>query len=86
MSRGEPRAGKGLLEVQLESEGAAPEANGDPVFSAAGTEGLGDYRCAECGYGITVRRILPQCPMCRGVAWEEPSTSPFGRSRVRSSV
>jgi rubrerythrin len=74
------------LDVQLESKGAALETNGDPLFSTAGAEGLGDYRCAQCGYGITVRRILPQCPMCRGVAWEEPSTSPYGRSGVRSSV
>ena len=72
--------------MQLESDGAALERNGDPVFSRAGTSAFGDYRCAECGYGITVRRILPQCPMCRGVAWEEPSTSPYGRSSVRTTV
>ena len=43
---------------------------------------IGEFRCAECGYGVAVRRLLPQCPMCRGLAWEDPATSPYGRSAV----
>lgn len=66
--------------MQLESEGAALQANGDPVFFSAGTDAAGEFHCAECGYGVTVRRILPQCPMCRGLEWEEPTTSPYGRT------
>jgi hypothetical protein len=31
----------------------------------------GDYLCGECGYGVTVRRELPRCPMCGAMAWEE---------------
>jgi rubrerythrin len=58
------------------------QVNGDPVFFSAGTVASGEYQCAECGYGITVRRTLPECPMCRGVQWEEPSTSPYGRSSL----
>lgn len=81
MSRG-IACGKGSGDVQLESEGAALDANGDPVFLAAGTTAAGDFNCAECGYGITVRRVLPECPMCRGVEWEEPATSPYGRTRA----
>jgi hypothetical protein len=66
--------------VQVESKGAALEAKGDPVFFAAGTEAAGEFHCAECGYGITVRSRLPECPMCRGLEWEEPSTSPYTRT------
>ena len=60
----------------------APGTDGVPVFLAAGTPAIGEFRCAECGYGIAVRRLLPQCPMCRGLAWEEPATSPYSRSVV----
>jgi hypothetical protein len=44
---------------------------------AAGHEVSGEFRCAECGYGVIVRSILPACPMCRGLVWEEPAGSPF---------
>ena len=70
-------AGKGSQDMQLESKGAALAANGDPVFSTAGTAASGDFHCAECGYGITVRQLLPECPMCRGIQWEKPATSPY---------
>ena len=46
--------------------------NGEPVFLAAGREVSGEFRCAECGYGVIVRSLLPACPMCRGLVWEEP--------------
>lgn len=48
-----------------------------PQFFVAGGRAHGDYRCAECGYGVTVRSTLPYCPMCRGNVWEAPTTSPF---------
>jgi lipopolysaccharide biosynthesis regulator YciM len=63
--------------MQLESKVAAREAGDEPVFLVAGTAATGDFHCAECGYGITVRSLLPQCPMCRGLQWEELSTSPY---------
>jgi DNA-directed RNA polymerase subunit RPC12/RpoP len=28
-----------------------------------------DHRCAECGYGVSVYRSLPRCPMCGGQVW-----------------
>jgi hypothetical protein len=71
--------------VQIESrrsEGAALGTRGDPVFLSAGADAWGDYLCAECGYGISVRHVLPQCPMCRGLEWEERMTSPYGRSSL----
>jgi rubredoxin len=40
--------------------------------------GPGDYRCEECGYGVSVVRALPRCPMCGGDDWE-----PAPRVRVR---
>jgi rubrerythrin len=53
--------------------------DGEPVFHAAGEEARGEFRCAECGYGVIVRTALPACPMCRGAVWEEPGASPFLR-------
>jgi hypothetical protein len=35
----------------------------------AGTAARGEFRCADCGYGISVRRTLPTCPMCRSDEW-----------------
>jgi rubrerythrin len=48
-----------------------------PVFLAAGLQAEGEFHCAECGYGVIVRTELPQCPMCRGLAWEGPADGPF---------
>jgi Zn finger protein HypA/HybF involved in hydrogenase expression len=36
----------------------------------AGQSARGDFRCADCGYGVTIRRVLPACPMCRGEDWD----------------
>jgi hypothetical protein len=66
--------------VQVESQGTALGDGGEPVFLTAGTEAAGEFLCAECGYGVTVRSRLPECPMCRGIEWEETSTSPFTRT------
>jgi rubrerythrin len=43
----------------------------------AGSRAKGEYRCSECGYGITVNRELPRCPMCRSESWEQLDWSPF---------
>jgi rubrerythrin len=39
-------------------------------FFATGQTAAGSFRCSECGYGVTVQRALPRCPMCGGTAWE----------------
>jgi len=50
--------------------------------ASTGQPGKGDYRCAECGYGIVAFRTLPECPMCRGTSWTAQGWSPFsGRHR-----
>ena len=51
-------------------------------FSAAGENVKGEYHCSECGYGVTVCRELPVCPMCGGTAWEQTSWSPFARAHT----
>jgi hypothetical protein len=36
---------------------------------AAGAAARGEFHCSGCGYGVSVRRRLPTCPMCRGTGW-----------------
>jgi rubrerythrin len=43
----------------------------------AGVRAKGEYRCAGCGYGVTVYRELPRCPMCGSGSWEQLAWSPF---------
>jgi len=56
----------------LDAESASEVVAASPTrrVAAAG----GDYRCAECGYGVTVRRDLVRCPMCGMAAWVEVAT------------
>ena len=69
--------------MQVESErserAVLSRGSGDPVFFAAGRTVTGEFRCSECGYGVIVRTVLPACPMCRGLVWEEPAVGPFTR-------
>jgi hypothetical protein len=40
-------------------------------FFAMGAVVVGEFRCSECGYGISISRAkLPLCPMCGGTSWE----------------
>ncbi len=58
------------------------EASGDyVVFALTGEQVKGEYHCAECGYGVTVYRLLPRCPMCGNETWEQSAWSPFARAR-----
>jgi rubrerythrin len=65
----------------------APDASsqlrhGDYIhFVSTGARVKGEFHCAECGYGVTVYRQLPRCPMCGGEQWEQSDWSPFGRAR-----
>ena len=47
-----------------------PESSHGPALLATGRRAEGEFRCAECGYGVIVRTTLPECPMCRGLLWE----------------
>jgi len=53
-------------------------------FRETGEQAKGEFRCAECGYGVAVVRTLPLCPMCGGHAWEESTWSPFARADGRA--
>ena len=56
-------------------------ATGDYVeFWAAGQTVKGEFHCSGCGYGVTIVRALPVCPMCRGTSWERSAWSPFGKA------
>ena len=50
-------------------------------FALTGDAVKGEYHCAECGYGVTVHRVLPRCPMCGNESWELSAWSPFARAR-----
>ena len=49
-------------------------------FFAAGQSVKGEYHCSDCGYGVTIVRALPLCPMCGGTSWEQTPWSPFSRT------
>jgi rubrerythrin len=49
-------------------------------FFAAGQSVKGEYHCSDCGYGVTIVRALPLCPMCGGISWEQSPWSPFSRT------
>jgi rubrerythrin len=59
-------------------------ADGFVEFLTSGDRATGEYHCSECGYGVTIFAILPQCPMCGGGAWEQSGWSPFSRVQNRS--
>jgi hypothetical protein len=46
----------------------------------SGMSAKGEFRCVGCGYGVTVYRKLPECPMCKGEAWQRVPWRPFSRS------
>jgi len=61
---------------------AGHEPSGDFVtFVSAGVLAKGEFHCAGCGYGVTVYRALPICPMCGGDEWEQSAWSPLSRAR-----
>jgi hypothetical protein len=50
------------LDVQSESDTTGRLSAGEPADE--------DMTCAACGYGVGPHRLLPTCPMCRGLVWE----------------
>ena len=57
---------------------AAEVPSGFPDLSLSGTTVAGEFRCADCGYGVVVQRSLPVCPMCGGTIWERSTWSRSG--------
>jgi hypothetical protein len=62
-------APEALPEVALDDPGLV-------AFSVAGAELAGEFRCADCGYGAVIQRVLPVCPMCGGSVWEQHGRGP----------
>jgi rubrerythrin len=60
-----------------------PPTDGYVSFWASGETAKGEFHCSDCGYGVTVHRALPLCPMCGGSAWEQVAWSPFTRALAR---
>ena len=50
--------------IDAQRPGTTPEIS-------TGVKGEGDFRCAGCGYGISISRELPRCPMCGTESWEQ---------------
>jgi hypothetical protein len=65
---GAPDAGAGIA-VGIPAA-SLPEFPDIADFAAAGSNASGEFRCAECGYGVIVQQVLPPCPMCQGSVWE----------------
>jgi hypothetical protein len=57
-------------------------ADGFVTFFATGQAAVGEFRCADCGYGVSIVRTLPRCPMCGGEAWEAESVRPWQAIRA----
>jgi len=57
-----------------------PKPGRSSTVVATGSRATGQYRCADCGYGITLHGELPDCPMCGGTSWEETAWSPISNA------
>jgi hypothetical protein len=75
---------KGVSMVQDVRGASGSFDDGFVAFVAAGQAVKGEFHCAECGYGVTVYRQLPVCPMCGGEAWEQTAWSPMRRAHSDS--
>jgi rubrerythrin len=62
------------------TETSQPAADEYVEFWLAGQAVKGEFHCADCGYGVTIVRELPVCPMCGGASWEQSAWSPFSRA------
>jgi rubrerythrin len=64
----------------LEERRSARAAEDYVEFWSTGAHVKGEFHCSECGYGVTINRALPLCPMCGGESWEQTSWHPFSRT------
>ena len=55
-------------------------------FWTTGQSVKGEFHCSECGYGVTIIRALPVCPMCGCSQWEQSAWSPLSRARNAALV
>jgi hypothetical protein len=72
--------------MSLSRECPTTAADGDEIqFAAAGDHAKGGFRCADCGYAVTVCRELVPCAMCGCESWQPVAWSPFGRALATSA-
>ena len=68
-------------------EGLTTAVGGDEIeLFAAGEHTKGEFRCADCGYTVTVCRELPLCSMCGCESWEAALWRPFARALATSTL
>lgn len=82
----------GLQEVSVvqDGPGSAVPRRGPVALANARKQGatrLAQFRCVECGYGISRPRAPERCPMCGGHRWNggEPRGSRYGSSTVTAT-
>ena len=63
------------------AETTGSTSDGYVQFWVAGDSVKGEFHCSDCGYGVTIVRALPPCPMCGCTSWEQSPWSPFTRSQ-----
>jgi hypothetical protein len=71
----------GSLTLDFDADAATGGETDYVQFVAAGEQVKGEFHCSDCGYGVTVYRELPICPMCGNTSWEQSAWSPFARAR-----
>jgi rubredoxin len=73
---------RGILEQERDMLDRTDNSRDDAFVESVGTgsRGTGQYRCVDCGYGITIHADLPDCPMCGGNEWEETPWSPISNA------
>jgi hypothetical protein len=68
-------------------KGPTTAAEGDEIqLSAVGDHVKGEFRCADCGYAITVCKELPLCAMCGCESWQAGPWRPFARALATSTL
>ena len=74
------------MEIVEQIAESVPGDLGYVEFWQTGASVKGEFHCSECGYGVTVYRELPVCPMCGNGSWEQTAWSPFGFARNAAHV
>ena len=73
---------EGVDGMTIEQQPVRVGDDGFVPFYAAGDSAKGEFHCTECGYGVTIFRELPHCPMCGCTSWEQSTWSPLTHARA----
>jgi hypothetical protein len=64
----------------------AADGSSKAILFAAGDHCKGEFRCADCGYGVTICRDLPPCPMCGCESWRSVSWAPMTHAQQGATL